>query len=55
VWLVIYIVETNARIKGFMSVNGNTGIYGNVVLTLRLSSDRHGSIDNGSTSSFTAR
>jgi hypothetical protein len=26
-------VETNARIKGFMSVNGNTGIYGNVVLT----------------------
>jgi hypothetical protein len=41
-------VETNARIKGFMSVNGNTGIYGNVVLTLRLSSDRHGSIDNGS-------
>jgi hypothetical protein len=27
-------VETNA--KGFMSVNGNTGIYGNVVLTLRL-------------------
>jgi hypothetical protein len=29
-------VETNARIKGFMSVNGNTGIYGNVVLTLRL-------------------
>jgi hypothetical protein len=30
-------VETNARIKGFMSVNGNTGIYGNVVLTSKTS------------------
>jgi hypothetical protein len=28
-------VETMLEL-GFMSVNGNTGIYGNVVLTLRL-------------------
>jgi hypothetical protein len=35
VWLVIYMLKPMLEL-GFMSVNGNTGIYGNVVLTLRL-------------------